>query len=543
MINENENNRSSEMYGSYLDNSNNKIESHYNKTKNESESNKENTKHFICKICNIVPLIKFISYKNVNYKCQCGEKKSETIENLLNNNIYDEKTNNYKNIKNKDSEQKNENNDNDITPTKQFVEIENEEKEEKENKPHLLTLKCEEHKELFAYYCKEYRLNICRNCVFEFDNHLNHHLDLFDKKIYIINKIITNIKEDLEQKENDSTEIKQFKELMSIIINDYKNYPNYSHFDIIELCSDFLQKKNIDSTTNLNNNDEKENYLYIKSSVELDNNFNNAKLIKKISINKFNPNILSSIQILGQDLINLNELDLKENSIKDISLLTNIKLENLEILNLACNEIDDSNLEYFFQLDFPKLRFLNLFQNKLTNPKLLKLKNDTNKFPKLEIFYIGNNKFIFNNDNKNDIYDFSSVLEIGLSRNFFNSKSIEYIRCFTLTNLEIIYLSYNNLENLDFVKNLDLPSIVEFWINYNNLKTFEQLKKYKTLEIIEMKNNNINYIGNIKNFVLSFNGLKKFNLEGNKIQYDMLNNIDVDAIIQEYKIQIIINPS
>ena len=265
-------------------------------------------------------------------------------------------------------------------------------------------------------------------------------------------------------------------------------------------------------------------------------------MIKKISINKFNPNILSSLQILGQDLINLNELDLKENSIKDISLLTNIKLENLEILNLACNEIDDSNLEYFFQLDFPKLRDLNLFQNKLTNPKLLKLKNDTNKFPKLKIFYIGYNKFIFNNDNKNDIYDFSSVLEIGLSRNFFNSKSIEYIRCFTLTNLEIIYLSYNNLENLDFVKNLDLPSIVEFWINYNNLKTFEQLKKYKTLEIIEMKNNNINYIGNIKNFVLSFNGLKKFNLEGNKIQYDMLNNIDVDAIIQEYKIQIIINP-
>ena len=63
----------------------------------------------------------------------------------------------------------------------------------------------------------------------------------------------------------------------------------------------------------------------------------------------------------------------------------------------------------------------------LTDPEILKFKNDKNKLPNLELFYIGNNKFKFNeiNTNINDKYEFFSLKEIGISRNFFNFLKIE----------------------------------------------------------------------------------------------------------------------
>ena len=238
----------------------------------------------------------------------------------------------------------------------------------------------------------------------------------------------------------------------------------------------------------------------------------------------------------------MTELNLKDNFIKSIEPLANNRMENLEILNLACNDIDDSNVKYFFEFDFPKLKDLNLFQNKLTNPELFKFKNDTNKLPTLEIFFVGNNKFRFNKKNLNDNYNFSSVLEIGISKNCFNQESIKYIQCFTFSNLEIIYLSNNNLENFDFIKNLELPVIKEFWLNNNNFSLFEPLEKYKTLEKIEMKNNNIKDIYNIVEFINNFKNLKRFDLEGNKFDTDnILNKMSLDIIKKDIKI--IINPT
>ena len=68
------------------------------------------------------------------------------------------------------------------------------------------------------------------------------------------------------------------------------------------------------------------------------------------------------MNILILDLINLTELDLGTNNIKSIEALANKKLENLEFLNLAVNDIDDSNIKNFFNLEFPKLKDFNLFQ-------------------------------------------------------------------------------------------------------------------------------------------------------------------------------------
>ena len=217
-------------------------------------------------------------------------------------------------------------------------------------------------------------------------------------------------------------------------------------------------------------------------------------------------------------------------------------MNNLEYLNLATNDIDDSNIKYFFQLDFPKLMDLNLFQNKLTNPEIFKLKNAPNKLTNLKIFFIENNRFNFKKNNIIDNYNFSSLLEIGISKNCFDQESIINIQYFTFTNLEKIYLNSNNLQRFNFLDKLILPSIKEFWLNNNNLNEFYPLKKYKTLEIIEMRENNINDIENLEEFIKSFNCLKRLNLEKNNINYDLISYLSLEEIKKNNKnIEIIIN--
>lgn len=496
-----------------------------------TELNRESKKHIICKKCNTVPSLEFISYNKVYYKCKCYEL-TQTIDNILDINIFDENKNNYRR-----NENDNVSSQNDESSNTQNLIIEVKE----EDKFKQISVKCKEHNEVFAYYCKECKLNICRECLKQSEMHKIHELFIFDVNYFEINKIIKNYNEYIKLKENDSKEIKNFKKLVIIIFDDFKNFTNYFHFSTIKSFHKFLQKKGREQNSDINS-EENKNYIYIINKKELDDNFNNANNIRKINIEKSDQNIISFIKILGPDLINLIELELKESNIISIESLANNKLENLQILNLACNQIDDSNIKYFFQLDFPKLNDLNLYGNKLTNPELLKLKNDTKKLPNLKLFFIGNNKFKFCDNNLNDKYNFASVIEIGISRNFFNQNSIKYIKCFTFTNLEFIYLSYNNLEKFDFINDLELPVIKEFWVNYNNLTTFEPLVKYKTLEVIEIKNNNIKVVDleNIEDFIKNFKGLKRINLEGNDVS-DLLNNLTIEKIKKLYKVDIIYN--
>ena len=453
-----------------------------------SELNRETKKHFICKCCNTVPLIEFKSFEKLHYKCNCHEITEANIKEILTIYISDEEKNNLKS----------KNNNNEVIKKIDDKEVKSQTKtvdddKKIENKSHLLSLKCNLHNKKYAYYCLECKVNVCRKCISEGDSHVNHPLDLFDKYFFEIDPILKNMKKFLKKKENNDDKLKAFKELMNIIIDDYKYFPNYNHIFIIKQCNKFINNENKNNSNSDQINQNKK-FIFIKNQRELEENFNNAEIIKTIAINSSNPNIIEFMNILILDLINLTELDLGTNNIKSIEALANKKLENLEFLNLAVNDIDDSNIKYFFNLEFPKLKDFNLFQNKLTDPEIFKLKNDQNKFKELKIFFIGNNKFEFKEKNGNDKYNFSSLSEIGISKNCFNQESIKYIQCFTFTNLTIIYLSVNNLDKFNFIDKLELPLIKEFYLNNNNLNEYFPLSKYKTLERIEMKNNNINDI-------------------------------------------------
>ena len=106
-----------------------------------TEKNKGNKKHFICKKCNTVPLIKFTYCGIVHYSCLCHEIKEQTIESIFNLNISDESKNDFNNN----------GNNNVITNSKDEIEVPpydsyNSSIDEEKNNIQTLRLKCLKHK-------------------------------------------------------------------------------------------------------------------------------------------------------------------------------------------------------------------------------------------------------------------------------------------------------------------------------------------------------------------------------------------------------------
>ena len=164
--------------------------------------------------------------------------------------------------------------------------------------------------------------------------------------------------------------------------------------------------------------------------------------------------------------------------------------------------------------------------------------------PKLKLVFIGGNNFEFPKElisEKELKFDFSSVTEMGFSKSVFDQDSIKFLHFFDFKILEIIYLQGNSLNSLNFVEDLDLPSIKEFWLSNNQLTEFEPLKKFKTLEVIEMKNNKVSDIEELDTFIKYLPKIKRINLIGNCIKFDFLS-INILELEMQKNISILVNP-
>ena len=495
--------KSGEPLSSYLDQIDNgdKLTEKEESSNIQNEDNNNNNNiliryqrlHFFCKNCQTVPRIEIQSYENINYYCKCHEIKNQPIANALNLNVFDE-------LK--------------FTPDD--------------------FLKCPDHANNFAYYCKDCKENVCRECISKTFDHKDHILEIFDEYFRDLNGIAENILKIFEN--NNDINMVNLKRLMSAIINDFTNFPNYSHFFIIRQCYLFLSdpKSSTHKIAAIK-------YDYIKDLKDLIDFKGDLKNIKKIILSRQNIKDLNDIKF--GELINLTELDLSHNDITCIESLSKYKLPNLKILNLTVNLIDDSNKEYFYEFDFPELTVLNLFQNKLTDYEIFKLNNNKN-MPKLNLVFIGGNIFQFPKElkSKDELkFDFSTVNEIGLSKSVFDKDSIMFLPCFDFRNLTIIYLQGNNINSLNFVENLELPIIKEIWLSNNQLTEFEPLKKFKTLEKIEMKNNKISDIEEIDTFIKHLPKIKSINFIGNCIKFDFLVRNILELQMKD-GITILVNP-
>ena len=373
------------------------------------------------------------------------------------------------------------------------------------------------------YYCNECNKNLCHYCARETSEHINHKINMLYEKLYGINLKIEDIKEkfgikeDLDKKDDeynsktDNDDINNIKNLFKIIINDYKKYPNYSHFIFIENLYESLFFKPIEISSI-------SDYKYIKDFTR----------VSSINIQYQHFNDLSLL--CNSTLPNLEKLVLIGNNIINIKPLKNANFPKLKYLNLEKNKIDDTNIETIKEFKFQKLLELNLSFNCISNYKIFKI---VEILENLEILLIEKNKIIKEYNNDDDIQiNSKKINEIGLS-GVFSDLTINLLSKFNFDNLKIIYLNRNNLHSLNFVNNLKFEQLEEIWLNNNLIEEFFPLSKLKNLKKIYLKNNQINYIGNIEKFIKTLKKLQLMNLEGNYIDKKNEENIDIIKYIKK----------
>ena len=443
-------------------------------------------KLILCQKCGKSPKISFNTLKLININCECQIYENENIE----------KFHEY------------------------FFTFNN-------NKIKFENFTCKNHlNKKFRYFCQDCNFDICKDCIAKDGKHKTHtYISLLNCK-----KEFETIK---EYKENVF-----FSEIMELIKKSYEEYPNSNLYETINNAYSFISEKKYE--------DKKLNdAILIKSKRML-----KIRIPRELIENNKNTNEIIEIQIIRQNFHNLKELckfnfpnlkilNLSENNIDDISPLKYLISPNLDSLILLKNKINDKNIEYIKDFQFPKLKSLNFFNNSFTNFQIF---DEIKVFKNLTLLYIGSNRFqkYIHNININNInsikYNFDNLEIFGGTKGVFNNNTIELLTCFKFPKLKKLYLSGNNLNSLAFIKSLYCPELKEIWLKDNDLKDFNELIKFEKLEIINLENNLIESLAKFEPFLKKKKLIKvyisenKIDVKNNKILIDQIKK-QIDLIL------------
>ena len=455
------------------------IDSYFSKRENENTI--FNNTYFICKKCFKIPCIKFIDFKTI--KIKCGDCKKQIIN--LNNFIQ-----NYSKKLEK------------INEIKDFI------------NNHL---KCNKHQKKFKYYCEACNQDICKDCLLK-KSHKRHNLKLFDFLIFDFNIKMKTIFTKINDNENKN---KDLYYLVKVINSNYQKYQSYNVFKTVKNIYNFL----LFNTEGVSNN------VPIKevkiTNIKEINNINNPYLITSIIISN---QIIKLEEICKADLVNLDVLELPNNNINDISPLKNAKFVNLKLLNLLNNKIDDKNISSFKDIYFKYLSNFNLSLNLITNFEIF---DCAKNFPNLNNFAINSNKFALKDTDLNHMYDLYSLEKLYLSDGVLSDNSIQILNKFKLDKLKIFHLNSNYLSSLSSLKEIKFEQLKEIYLNGNELTSFDGLENFSNLTKIEIRNNKINDIDALGDFIKKMPMLKKINLSGNRINIKSEKNIKKIEILKE----------
>ena len=212
--------RSTEIYSSYLEQVTENDNEIFN-TNIDSIINDYNYNHYFCTNCNKFPFIKFCKdRKNVRLTCSCYNNKKITFEELFK--IVD--------IKNSEAI---------FSPESTLNKnIENELRCKEHNKKYkgfskfFLNNYCEDCKEyIYEKYCKDIirfdEITIDEKKIKELKKKINNNNDISEE---ISEEMSNNIRYNNNYEQLSKDDYKNFRILINIIINDYKNYPNFTHY-------------------------------------------------------------------------------------------------------------------------------------------------------------------------------------------------------------------------------------------------------------------------------------------------------------------------
>ena len=344
-----------------------------------------------------------------------------------------------------------------------------------------------------------------------------------------------------------------FKEYFNL--NDYYlkvGYNNNNEIIIILYNIELLNnnryelKKGLESILNL--------YKYFKSN-------HISEIYKQIIIflnegkYKIRVNQNESITLILNKNIEFNLICHKENN-EYFQILSN-QIRNLRIKNMNCSKaitrLQEENYSIKSEIKDLKNMILN-FQHNSKSFDSNKKKNSYTKhfsdFPKNRTY---NNIQLIDKDDKEEdfisisefnkkcgtnIKDDENIKELNLINYKLGNDIIEYLGKIKLSQLQLLYLSYNNISNIDDLEDLILDQITLLILSYNKIKDISVLEKVKfdKLQILGLSSNQITDIsilekakfGQLQNLYLDGNQITNIEVFG-KVKFPMLLELNLSS--------------
>ena len=417
--------------------------------------------------------------------------------------------------------------------------------------------RCPDHiTEIYTRFCLDDYENVCEE--YSTKKHRGHDMKSFFKieaKIKVI-----------EEKNKILKDLIRFNNL---IINTYKAFPdNYFHninvkhlAEIIEAENkrDPKELENLFKELELNIKIKNKSIKEFKDKYNLEIKGNEERLIlRSRGLDDYFLKLLSKLK-----LVNLKEIDLSFNKIKNVEYLSDMNLGVLEILSLNDNIIEDISL--FKGMELNKIKELNLQNN---NIKKIEPLMDV-KMPVLELLRIEGNcdlkptldgmKKVIDKYKKQIVYvvqsfdDFNKKFNVKVKKTSTkldfngNSKGNEILKDLYLilpkdNELKELRLADCGISDISILSRLYLPQVEKIDLSFNKIIHIEALcdMKENKLKYLYLNDNNISNIAPLKR-IKFYENTGKITIENNNI---IINSTDVQNILKELKaknIQVKIN--
>ena len=390
---------------------------------------------------------------------------------------------------------------------------------------------------IFIKYCIDCEHDICEECMnMEYplqsnnkttskkkhDNHTFINYDQIKEKFNIINELIqkyergvyyNNIKDVKKEK------IQNVFKVINCIIETFEKYKCYNLYKSIENAEIFLKKINDINFIFDDKDYPLINLLKITTDKEFAENINNfSENIISIHLTQIENKIdLSLFQ--NKKFLHLKDLTLISDKFKedkeDIYSLSSSEFPVLEILSLGDNNFGNKIIDVLDKLNLPKLIFLNLYSNNITDIKLFDV---IKKFEKLKHLFVGENPFKIE-ENPKEFYEFpKSMEEFGMTGNL-EGKRCAFIKRLDISNLKIFYISRNKIGNLSYIENIKFKRLEKFYSMRNDIKDIYEILKIQgkeNLKSIDLRDNNINNFKELINIIDKFPNLERIVVSGNE---------------------------
>ena len=348
---------------------------------------------------------------------------------------------------------------------------------------------------------------------------INH--DQITEKFNVINELIqkyergvyyNNIK-DVNKKEK----IQNVFKVINCIIETFEKYKCYNLYKSIQNAEIFLKKINDINFIFDDKDYPLINLKKITTDKEFAKNINNfSENIISIHLTQIENKIdLSLFQ--NKKFLHLKYLTLISDKFKeDIYSLSSSEFPVLEILSLGDNNFGNKIIDVLDKLNLPKLIFLNLYSNNITDIKLFDVIKK--KFEKLKHLFVGENPFEIE-ENPKEFYEFpESMEEFGMTGNLEEEKCA-FIKRLDISNLKIFYISRNKIGNLSYIENIKFKRLEKFYSMRNDIKDIYEILKIQgkeNLKSIDLRDNNINNLNELINIIGEFQNLERIVVSGNK---------------------------